>query len=41
MMTLINTDHTGPVVALEGNSGGVLIAHLAVQFQEAGTGPSV
>ena len=40
-MILLNTDHTGPVVSLEHNSGGVLIVHRAVQFQAASTGPSV
>jgi len=40
-MILLNTDHTGPVVSLEHNSGGVLIVHPAVQFQAASTGPNV
>jgi len=40
-MTLLNTDHTEPVVSLERNSGGVLIVQPGVHFQAAGAGPRV
>jgi hypothetical protein len=35
---ILNTDHTDPVVSLERNSEGVLIAHLPAQFQAASAG---
>lgn len=40
-MILLNTDHTGSVVWLEGFSGDVLVVHLAVQSQAASTGHGV